>query len=104
MSVESKWSVKQLTQEQAVKMKESGVWKEWTAVQIVRFQMFQMRLCIDFDHYHRCIQEVLKRTVFTYEFAFRDDIIEEYLGMKPIPTLEESINLIPQEKRTVLGL
>lgn len=55
MSVKSKWAEKQLTQEQAAKMEDSGVWKEWTAIQIVRFQI---RLCIDFDHYHRCVHEV----------------------------------------------
>lgn len=104
MSENQKWAADQLTQEQAIKMAESKVWMEWTAEQVVRFQMFQERLCMDFSHFHKCVQEVLGRPVFTHEFAFRDELVKEYLGAKETPTFEDILNLIPKEKRLVIGV
>ena len=99
-----KWAEVQLTQEQAIEMAKSNVWKDWTSEQVVRFQMFQHRLCMDFSHFHKCVQDVLGRPVFTHEFAFRDDMVREYLGEKEAPTFDDIINLIPSEKRLVIGV
>ena len=99
-----KWAEQQLTQEQAIAMGESGVWKEWNAEQVVRFQMFQKCLCMDFGYFHKCVQEVLGRSVWTHEFAFRDELIKEYLGEKDTPTFDDILNLIPEEKRLVIGV
>lgn len=89
----------QLSKDQAVKMAESGAWKDWTDEQIVRFQLFQDRLCMDFSRYHEAITKVLGRPVYTHEFAFRHELIKEYLEVKDAPTFEEIISLIPEEKR-----
>jgi hypothetical protein len=104
MSENEKWAKTQFTREQAIAMYESGVWKNWTAEQVVRFQMFQERLCMEFSHFHKCVEEVLGRPVFTHEFAFRDEIVKEYLGAKGTPTFEDIINLIPKEKRLIIGV
>jgi hypothetical protein len=32
--------MRQLTKEEAIKFSESGIWKEWSDEQIVRFQLF----------------------------------------------------------------
>lgn len=104
MSEKSKWAEKQLTTEQAIAMADSGVWKEWTAEQVVGFQLFQENLCMDFNHFHKCVQEVFGRRVFTHEFAFHDELVKEYLGAKETPTFEDIINLIPKEKRLVIGV
>jgi hypothetical protein len=99
-----KWASIQLTREQAVAMAKSNVWKEWTSEQVVRFQMFQERLCMDFSHFHKCVEDVLGRPVFTHEFCFRDDMVREYLGEKEAPSFEDIINLIPSEKRIIIGV
>jgi hypothetical protein len=99
-----KWASIQLTREQAVAMAKSNVWKEWTSEQVVRFQMFQERLCMDFSHFHKCVEDVLGRPVFTHEFGFRDDMVREYLGEKEAPSFEDIINLIPSEKRIIIGV
>jgi len=99
-----KWAKIQLTKEQAIEMSKSNVWKDWTSEQVVRFQMFQERLCMDFSHFHKCVSDVLGRPVFTHEFAFRDDMVREYLGEKEAPTFDDIINLIPPEKRIVIGI
>lgn len=96
--------IKQLTKEEAIKFIESDVWKEWDAEQIVKFQLFQDRICLPFDLYHKSLQEVLKRPVYTHEIGCRDWLINEYLKKKKAPTFEEIINLIPKEKRIVIGI
>ncbi len=96
--------MKELTTEQAIAMAKEGLYKEWTAEQVVRFQLFQPKLCMDFGHFHKCVEEVLGRPVYTHEFAHPDSLKEEYLGTKPAPTLDEIINLIPKDKLTVIGL
>lgn len=99
-----KWGTKQFTKEQAIAFSQSGVWKTWTAEQIVRLQLFQRLLCMDFSVFHKAIQEVLGRPVFTHEFTFYDDLVKEYLGAKPAPTLDEILDLIPEEKRLILNV
>jgi hypothetical protein len=98
--------MKQLTKEQAVALAQSKVWQDWTDEEIVRFQLFQDRLCMNFSRFHEAVEKVLDRPVFTHEFATRfiDDLKKEYLGVKKAPTLEEIINLIPEEKRIVIGI
>lgn len=94
----------QLTQEQAIELYNSGVYKDWTHEQIVRFQLFQNLLCVPFAKFHEAIESVLGRSVWTHEFANKESIIKEYLGVKDPPTMEEIINMIPEEKRLLVGL
>lgn len=81
-----------------------GEWKNWTDDEIVRFQLFQDRLAVPFTEFHRAITAVLGRPVYTHEFAFREQLIKEYLGEKEPPTFEDIINLIPAEKRIIIGV
>lgn len=95
--------MKQLTSEQAIEFAKSGIWKDWSAEQIVRFQLFQTMLCMDFSSFHQAMEVVLKRPVFTHEFASHA-LKEEYLGTKEPPTYQEIIDLIPKEKLLILKL
>lgn len=95
--------MKQLTKEQAIAIAEGGEWKDWTDEEIVRFQMYQDRLCVDFSRFHQAVEAVLGRPVFTHEFAF-PRLREEYEGRWPAPTFEEIISLIPAEKLIQIGL
>ncbi len=101
---ENIWAKRQLTKEQAIAMAESMEWKKWTPEQIVRFQLFQKRLCMEFSHFHKALEFVLGRPVFTHEFGMDyEGLVMEFLGEKEPPTLEEIINLIPAEKRIIIG-
>lgn len=98
------WAKEQVTKEQAIALAASREWEKWTPEQVVRFQLFQKRLCIDFGHFHKCIEQVLRRPVFTHEFGpGYEGLVMEYLGEKQPPTLEEILNLIPAEKRIIIG-
>lgn len=96
--------MKQLTEIEAIAFAESDVWKEWTDEQIVRFQLFQDKLCMDFSRFNEAISKVLDRDVYTHEFAFHEGLIKEYLGVKNAPTFEEIMDLIPEEKRIIIGI
>lgn len=74
-----------------------------TSRQIAEFQIEQDRLCVPFDVFHKAITEALGRPVYTHEFALnRDGLRKELRGEKEPPTLEEIINLIPEDKRIVI--
>jgi hypothetical protein len=96
--------MKQFTQEQAVAIAEGGEWKDWTDEEVVKFQLYQKRLCMDFHRFHVAVGNVLGRPVFTHEFANSDALKEEYEGKRPAPTFEEIINMIPAEKRVLLKI
>jgi len=97
--------MEQLTEEQAIAFNKSKVWQSWTDEQIVRFQLFQERICVPYLLFNRALSGILGRPVYTHEFSNNyDGIVQEYLGTKEPPTLEEIINLIPAEKRVVIGL
>jgi len=96
--------MKQLTKEQAIKMYESGIHNDMTSEEIVKFQLFQDRLCVPFGSFHKAMEDVLERPVWTHEFAWKEELIKEYLGEKPTPTFEEIVNLIPEEKRIIIDL
>lgn len=99
---ENNHSMNQLTKEQAIAFAESKVYESWTPRQIVDFQLFQDRLCIPLDVFHRAMEKVLNRPVYTHEFINMERLVEEYKGEKPAPTLEEIMELIPEEKRMII--
>ena len=97
--------MKQFTKEQAITFYESDIWKNWDDEKIVKFQLFQKRVVIPFDYFHQAINTVLNRLVFTHEFALNyNDLIDEYLNIKPEPTFQEIIEIIPEEKRIIIDI
>jgi hypothetical protein len=90
-----------ITREQAVKLAESGWWKDLPDDVVVAFQLFESRLCMDFDDFHAAVQRSLGRPVFTHEFGTdgAKRLEEEFLGKRPRATFEEIVDLIPADKR-----
>jgi hypothetical protein len=94
-----------MTKEQAIKLADSGWWKEKSSEDIVKFQLFEERLCMDFSDFHQALEDVLKRPVYTHELGLNyEGICKEFLGEKEKPALQEIINLIPEEKRIIACL
>lgn len=97
--------MKQLTEEQAIVFCENKLYEGMTSRQIAEFQLLQDRLCVPFDVFHKAIEDALGRSVFTHEFGLNyDGLIKELYGEKEPPTLDEIINLIPEEKRILIKL
>ena len=96
--------MKQLTEKQAIKIAKSEIWKDMTDEEIVKFQLFTDRLCMPFGEFHRAIESVLGRPVYTHEFGSAGNLKKEFLKEKQAPTFEEICNLIPEGKRIIINL
>lgn len=94
--------MEQFTKEQAIAFGENKLYEPLSYRERAELQLFQDKLCMPFDVFHEAITKALGRPVFTHEFAFRDELIKELNGEKDAPTLEEIINLIPEEKRILI--
>lgn len=95
--------MKQLTEKQAIAFYKGGLWETWDNEQIVKFQLFQKLLCVDFGRFHEAVEGVLGRPVYTHEFGLNyDGIVLEYLGERKAPSWDEIIEMIPEEKRIII--
>lgn len=83
-----------LTYEEAIKKIESKWWNGATAKEIVDFQLYEERLCCPFDIFHKAMEEVLGRPVFTHEFADQKALQEEYEGKRQYDGLLPSIKRV----------
>lgn len=92
----------EINEEQAKGLALSKFWEDLTNEQIVKFQLFTRRLCMPFSIFHRAVEKVLGRPVFTHEFGSCGHLKEEFLGEKSAPTLEEIIKLIPKDKQILI--
>lgn len=89
--------MKQFTKKQAIAIFKSGDWKDWTEEEIVKTQLFQDRLCVPFDVFHKAIESVFDRSVWTHEFGLnRQGLIAEYLELFPSPTFQDILDLLPK--------
>ena len=94
-----------LTKKQAINLYDSGWWIGLSAHDIVMFQLFEekVRICMPFKEFHKAMEEVLKRPIYTHEFGLNiKGLRKEFLGDIPMPTFQDIINLIPKEKRILI--
>jgi hypothetical protein len=97
--------VKQLTKEQAIEFAQTKAWEFMDDREKVGFQLFQEHLCMPFDVLHEAITKVLGRPVYTHEFGLDyDGLVSEFLGDRCAPTIDDIMNLIPEEKRIIIGI
>ena len=67
------------------------------------FQLFTDKLCMPFTIFHAAMEKALGRPVYTHEFGLNyDGLVEELLGKKPAPTMQEIMEMIPADKRIIV--
>ena len=93
---------KVFTRELAIRIAESCIWLDMTDEEIVRFQLFQDRLCMPIDVYRRAIEKVLGRPVYTHEFGWPENLQAEYAKERMPPTFEEIVAMIPADKLVLI--
>jgi hypothetical protein len=92
-----------MTKENAIALAESKFWEGMTHRKIAEFQMCEEKLCMPFSVFHEAVEETLGRPVFTHEFGLNfQGLKDELFKDKQAPTLEEIINLIPEDKRMIV--
>lgn len=96
-----------MTQEEAVTMADSKWWESVPLKDAAHFQLFEDRLVMPFDLFQKGVEELLGRPVWTHEFAFAKDaggLREQAQGKATAPTMQQILDLIPEEKRYVINL
>ena len=91
--------MRQITEEEAILIYTKKLYEHWDDEEKVQLQLFQSKLAMPFSVFHVAVEKVLKRPVFTHEFASSANLKKEFLGEKPAPSLESIMELIPKEKR-----
>jgi hypothetical protein len=85
MNKEPHFPEPQLTREEAIALAETQWWKYRSAGEIVRFQLFQEKLAMNFGDFQMAVEEAVGRPVWTHEFAGDGCRIlqNEYLTRRP---------------------
>jgi len=92
-----------VNKEQAIDLYESKWWENRSDRDIVGFQLFEPLLCIPFELFHKKVEKVLGRPVFTHEFGLNyDGLKAEFLGVGERLSLDDILNMISEEKRIVI--
>lgn len=95
--------MKQLSEEQAKAFFDSQAWDCLSDRERAMFQIEQDRLCMPFTVFHRAVEKALGRPVWTHEFGLnREGLRQELLGAGEAPTMQEIIDLIPEQKRIIV--
>jgi hypothetical protein len=92
-----------MTEEKAIELYDSKFWEKMDYRQRADFQLFEKRLCMPFDVFQEAMEKTLGRPVFTHEFGLNlEGLKKELRGEAGPPSMEEIINMIPEEKRIIL--
>lgn len=95
---------KSIGKDAAIAMSESKWWVGKSAREIAKTGMLIRELCLPFSELHKALETALGRPVYTHEFGLNfDGLIQELLGERDSPTMEEIIELIPEEKRILIS-
>jgi hypothetical protein len=92
-----------MTKDQAIALARSNWWIGRPARELAMFQMHEPLLCMPFDVFHKAVEESLNRPVFTHEFGLNlEGLKKEIQGESEPPSLEQVLNLIPEDKRILI--
>ena len=99
-----------MTKEEAVKLYDSKFWEKLSYREIAEFQLFEKRLCIPFDVFHKAVGKALGRPVWNHEFGTKEAVKgmqEELMGDKEAPNftqiykwLEDNIGTAIKQKES----
>ncbi len=70
-----------MTKQEAISLAKTGRWKTKTSEEIVSFQLYEDKLCMDFSDFHKAVEVVLGRPVFTTEFANPESLKNEFQSL-----------------------
>jgi hypothetical protein len=93
-----------MTKKEAISKAQTGWWKNKTADEIVLFQLYEKRLCMDFSSFHKALEESLERSVFTHELADFKSLQDEFEGKRSPKSLNEIINMLSRGKTIIVGV
>ena len=88
---------------QAIRSKyENKWWDSSDPFEVAWGQLNEPSLIMDFRKLHEAVEKALGRPVFPHEFGLNaEGLKKEMQGKRPAPSLNEIIEMIPEEKRIV---
>jgi hypothetical protein len=93
----------ELDKDQAIAFCESRAWEQMDYAFRAKFQMTQPLLCMPFNVFHEALEKTLGRPVWTHELGLNPEGLKQELFQgAPAPSLQDIINLIPENKRVVI--
>lgn len=95
---------KSIGREAAIALAETKWWVGREPREIALRGMLCVELCLPFAVLHENVEKALGRPVYTHEFSSLnyDGIIEELRGERDAPTLQDIIEMIPEDKRILI--
>jgi len=92
-----------MTRDEALAKMATRWWEGKTAREILAFQLYEDRLCMPFNLFHKAVGDALGRSVWTHEFAFnRDGLKAEFEGKRGPASLAEIIGQLPADKTIII--
>lgn len=89
----------------ALALANSQWWEGKSPRDIAKFQLFTAELCMPFAVFHEALEKALNRPVWTHELAMGyDGLCLELIGEKDPPSMQEILDLIPEDKRIIVQL
>lgn len=89
--------------EAAIALAESGWWNGKTPREIAGFCLTVEELSCPFTVLHEAVEKALGRPVFPHEFGMNfQGILNEFNSTETASTMEQILDLIPEEKRIVI--
>lgn len=93
--------------EAAIKLAESGWLKSRKPGEAAAVQLYVKELCMDFSDFHKDMEALLGRPVWTHEFADVESLQREHVGLAPTRTLADvmqaAVDLVGVERVIVAG-
>jgi hypothetical protein len=97
--------MKSIGSENAIKMSDSKWWEGMEPRKAAIIAISTAELCCPVSVFWEILSNALGRAVYTHEMVWGfKNLYLEIIGEKDTPTLQEIIELIPEEKRLVIQL
>lgn len=97
-----KWVKHQLTEQQAEAFITSGIRRQWTPEQEVRYQLFQNRFIVDIEYYLKCLGIVYQREIHLNHIFVNEqwtELIFYYLKTHKPQTIRALTELLGEKTR-----
>ena len=88
-----------MTKDEAIRLANSGWWKDKTPQEIAEFQLVEEKLCMPFSDFHKAVEAWLERPVWTHELANTDELMAEGHGENK----KRSMNDVIQRAQDLMG-
>ena len=86
----------------AIRIAKTRWWTHIPLADAARIQLREPLLIMDFSAFHEGVEKLLGRPVWTHEFVDPEGLLREAGGITPTRTLQDVLDLIPEEKRIVV--